>query len=51
MKFPFIAESWPQAFDDRNARTDWGWKHDFDLGEMCREMFKLLGPGYGKELV
>jgi len=46
-----IAESWPQVFDDQNARKDWGWQHDFDLTKMCKEMFRLLGPGYGKDLI
>jgi len=43
----YLAESWPQVFDDSNARNDWGWQHDFDLPKMCKEMFRLLSPGYG----
>lgn len=26
-----IAESWPSSIDDSQARSDWGWKHDYDL--------------------
>lgn len=26
-----IVDSWPTDVDDSNARTDWGWKPDFDL--------------------
>lgn len=45
-----IAESWPQVFDDTNARNDWNWNHNFDLPAMCYEMFRLLSPGYKKEM-
>lgn len=33
-----IAESWPSSIDDSAARSDWGWKHDFDLEKMTRTM-------------
>jgi nucleoside-diphosphate-sugar epimerase len=26
-----IANSWPQSIDDSEARSDWGWKHEYDL--------------------
>ncbi|CAF4022910.1 unnamed protein product, partial [Rotaria sp. Silwood1] len=26
-----IADSWPQVFDDHNAREHWGWKPQVDL--------------------
>lgn len=32
------AESWPRSIDDRNARADWGWKHEFDLPKMTDDM-------------
>ncbi|XP_065691629.1 L-threonine 3-dehydrogenase, mitochondrial [Patagioenas fasciata] len=38
-----IADSWPMNFDDRNARRDWGWKHDYDLPELVTTMFNFLG--------
>ncbi|NWH48189.1 TDH protein, partial [Fregata magnificens] len=38
-----IADSWPMNFDDRNARRDWGWKHDYDLPELVTTMFSFLG--------
>lgn len=37
-----IAESWPQSIDDTNARTDWGWKHDFDLSKMTTDMLQNI---------
>jgi len=37
-----IADSWPQSIDDNSARTDWGWKHDFDLEAMTKDMLKHL---------
>ncbi len=37
-----IANSWPQSIDDTVARTDWGWKHDYDLQKMTADMFNNL---------
>lgn len=37
-----IAESWPQSIDDSVARADWGWKHEFDLPKMTKDMFANL---------
>ena len=37
-----IADSWPQSFDDSSARTDWGWKHEFDLVKMTDDMLLHL---------
>lgn len=37
-----IADSWPQSIDDSVARTDWGWKHEFDLSRMTEDMMKNL---------
>ncbi|XP_077546399.1 L-threonine dehydrogenase [Haemaphysalis longicornis] len=41
-----IADSWPQVFDDSNARQDWGWKHTYDLAQMCKIMVDNLRPVY-----
>ncbi|RXN02359.1 L-threonine 3- mitochondrial [Labeo rohita] len=38
-----IADSWPMNFDDSNARTDWGWKHDYDLPELVQTMLNFIG--------
>ncbi|WLD23506.1 L-threonine 3-dehydrogenase [Flavobacterium dauae] len=37
-----IADSWPSSIDDSSAREDWGWKHDFDLESMTKEMLNNL---------
>jgi len=37
-----IADSWPQSIDDSVARSDWGWKHEFDLEKMTADMFQNL---------
>ena len=37
-----IADGWPQSIDDSAARTDWGWKHNFDLDKMTADMLKHL---------
>jgi len=37
-----IAESWPQVIDDSRARTDWDWKHEFDLESMVKNMLENL---------
>jgi nucleoside-diphosphate-sugar epimerase len=37
-----IAESWPQSIDDTKARKDWGWKPEFDLSRMTREILEKL---------
>jgi nucleoside-diphosphate-sugar epimerase len=35
-----IADSWPDSIDDAEARTDWGWKHDFNLEMIVKEMLE-----------
>ena len=37
-----IADSWPSSIDDSSARQDWGWKHDFDMERMTKEMLSNL---------
>ena len=37
-----IANSWPQSIDDTVARQDWGWKEDFNLNKMTKDMFENL---------
>jgi nucleoside-diphosphate-sugar epimerase len=38
-----IADSWPNSLDDSAAREEWGWKPEFDLSAMVREMLENLG--------
>ena len=39
-----IADSWPQSIDDSVARSDWGWKEDFDLAAMTKDMLENVKP-------
>ncbi|PRD33393.1 UNVERIFIED_CONTAM: L-threonine 3-dehydrogenase [Trichonephila clavipes] len=40
------ADSWPQVFEDINARKDWGWKHEYGLEELCSAMIDVTKPYY-----
>lgn len=37
-----IANSWPQSIDDSVARNDWGWKEDYNLSAMTKDMLDNL---------
>ena len=37
-----IADSWPASINDDFARKDWGWKHEYDLSEMTKDMLRHL---------
>jgi len=37
-----IADSWPMSLDDSVARDDWGWKPDYDLASMTKDMIEKL---------
>ena len=37
-----IADSWPKSIDDSNARTDWGWKLDYNMEKMTKDMVNNL---------
>ncbi|MBV9986984.1 MAG: NAD-dependent epimerase/dehydratase family protein [Chitinophagaceae bacterium] len=38
-----IADSWPQSIDDSVANKDWGWKPEYDLKKMTKDMLDSLG--------
>jgi len=38
-----IADSWPQSVDDSVARKDWGWKEEYGLDAMTKDMMENLG--------
>lgn len=42
-----IAQGWPQSIDDADARSDWGWKHAFDVDKMAADMLKNLKTKLG----
>uniref|UniRef100_A0A1L8E051 L-threonine 3-dehydrogenase, mitochondrial n=1 Tax=Nyssomyia neivai TaxID=330878 RepID=A0A1L8E051_9DIPT len=33
-----IADSWPQVFDDSEARSDWGWEHKYNMQDLVEMM-------------
>lgn len=35
-----IADSWPQVFDDSEARRDWNWKPEIDMDSLVKLMVK-----------
>ncbi len=37
-----IADSWPRSIDDSQATKDWGWKPEFRLSEMTKDMIQNL---------
>jgi nucleoside-diphosphate-sugar epimerase len=37
-----IANSWPQSIDDSVAQNDWGWKPEYDLERMTKDMLENL---------
>lgn len=37
-----IANSWPQSIDDTQAKADWGWKPQYDLASMTKDMLDNL---------
>jgi nucleoside-diphosphate-sugar epimerase len=36
------ANSWPNSIDDSRARSDWGWKHEYDLVAMTNDMLQHI---------
>lgn len=37
-----IASSWPKSINDKEARLDWGWKHQYNINAMVSDMFLNL---------
>jgi nucleoside-diphosphate-sugar epimerase len=37
-----IADSWPKSIDDSAARGEWGWKPNYDLPAMVKDMIEAL---------
>jgi nucleoside-diphosphate-sugar epimerase len=37
-----IADSWPDCMDDSAAREEWGWKPEYDLTAMTKDMIREL---------
>lgn len=45
-----IAETWPQSIDDSQARSQWGWKHRYDLSRMAEDMLYHIGQLKNKKI-
>ncbi len=43
-----IADSWPDSLDDTCAREEWGWKPEYDLDGMTRDMIEKLKIRFNK---
>ncbi|RKY56862.1 MAG: L-threonine 3-dehydrogenase [Candidatus Neomarinimicrobiota bacterium] len=43
-----IADSWPNSMDDSAARKDWGWKADFNLERMTKDMITVLSERFSR---
>jgi len=43
-----IADSWPNSMDDSAARKDWGWKPDYDLEKMTKDMVEVLSERFAR---
>ena len=43
-----IADSWPNSLDDSCAREEWGWKPEYDLDTMTKDMLAKLEEHFGK---
>ncbi len=41
-----LADSWPMVFDDSNARSDWGWKHNYGLPELVQTMLNFTDSNF-----
>ena len=37
-----IANSWPNQLDDSCAREEWGWKPEWDISAMTRDMLEKV---------
>ncbi len=43
-----IADSWPMSTDDNSARKDWGWKPNYDLAAMTKDMIENLSKRFSQ---
>ncbi|OYT59876.1 NAD-dependent epimerase [Euryarchaeota archaeon ex4484_178] len=45
-----IADSWPRSLDDSAAQEEWGWKPDYNLEAMVKDIVTNLSKKLGVEL-
>lgn len=41
-----LADSWPQVFDDSDARRDWNWKPKYDIDKLVALMVRDVRENY-----
>ena len=41
-----IADSWPQSINDHNSQCDWGWKLNYNLHKITKDMLSNLKKKY-----
>lgn len=46
-----IADSWTESIDDSEARKDWGWKPEYLLDAMTKDMLLHLGERYERPVI
>ncbi|MDL2262084.1 NAD-dependent epimerase/dehydratase family protein [Bacteroidales bacterium OttesenSCG-928-I21] len=46
-----IADSWPMSVDDSAARKEWGWKPEYDLDAMTKDMISAISEKYKKGIL
>lgn len=46
-----IANSWPNSMDDSAARQEWGWKPEWNLQAMTKDMLKVIADKHAKGLI
>jgi nucleoside-diphosphate-sugar epimerase len=46
-----IANSWPNSMDDSCARDEWGWKPNWNLESMTKDMLKAIREKQAKGLI
>jgi len=49
LQFMVAADSWPQVFDDSEARAEWNWKPQYDIDGMVDIMIDALKPKYHRQ--
>ena len=46
-----IAESWPNDVDDTEAMIDWGWRANFTLKDMVKDMLEKMEKLYSQQAI
>lgn len=41
-----LANTWPEVFDDSEARSDWGWQHNYDLEKLVSNMIQDVSENF-----